>query len=128
MGPKENRQEIYRMDQFYCLGPEQLDHYHESLGEALLGLELVHAGMLVRFKQETRAVLCEMEMNDIERNNFKYAIRYDYIYQNYVDNLPVWGHVGFVSNLQFMLYTSRHYEIHYNQDQIIRVTLTKYHV
>lgn len=52
VGPYSNRQETYSYFSLpFCKGnKESIGHYHETLGEALLGVELEHSGIDIRFK------------------------------------------------------------------------------
>lgn len=52
IGPYSNRQETYTYFSLpFCRGEKtNLEHYHETLGEALLGVELEHSGLDIRFK------------------------------------------------------------------------------
>jgi hypothetical protein len=45
-----NRQETYEYFQLpYCKGEATVEHRHETLGEALLGMELVNSGIPIKF-------------------------------------------------------------------------------
>lgn len=52
VGPYHNRQETYGYFSLpFCAGPKKsIDHYHETLGEALLGVELEISGFEIRFR------------------------------------------------------------------------------
>lgn len=52
VGPYHNRQETYAYFSLpFCSGPKKsIDHYHETLGEALLGVELEISGFEIRFR------------------------------------------------------------------------------
>lgn len=56
VGPLHNRQETYPYFQLpFCQGPHSVEHHHETLGEALLGMDLVNSGIPTQFKSiETR--------------------------------------------------------------------------
>jgi len=50
VGPISNRQETYEYYQLpYCRGEQVVEHHHETLGEALLGMELVNSGIGMKF-------------------------------------------------------------------------------
>ncbi|GBM44965.1 Transmembrane 9 superfamily member 3 [Araneus ventricosus] len=53
VGPYHNRQETYAYFSLpFCTGPKKsIDHYHETLGEALLGVELEISGFEIHFKE-----------------------------------------------------------------------------
>lgn len=52
VGPYSNRQETYAYFSLpFCRGPKHsISHYHETLGEALLGVELDYSGLDIKFK------------------------------------------------------------------------------
>lgn len=52
IGPYHNRQETYAYDSLpFCKGQkEAIDHYHETLSEALQGIELKFSGLDIEFK------------------------------------------------------------------------------
>ena len=54
VGPYHNRQETYSYYALpFCQGPKQsISHYHETLGEALQGVELEYSGLDIDFKGE----------------------------------------------------------------------------
>ena len=55
VGPYHNRQETYTYFSLpFCRGPkETISHYHETLGEALLGVELDFSGLDIKYKRES---------------------------------------------------------------------------
>lgn len=52
VGPYRNRQETYSYYSLpFCVGPkEMIGHYHETLSEALQGIELKFSGLDIEFK------------------------------------------------------------------------------
>lgn len=51
VGPLHNRQETYPYFQLpFCSGPYNIQHHHETLGEALQGMDLVNSGIPIEFK------------------------------------------------------------------------------
>ena len=51
VGPVANIQETYEFTQLpFCLGEKDVTHHHESIGEALIGIELIHSGIDIHFK------------------------------------------------------------------------------
>lgn len=59
VGPYHNRQETYSYFSLpFCAGPkETISHYHETLGEALLGVELEFSGLDIDFKGKNRVYM-----------------------------------------------------------------------
>ena len=56
VGPYHNRQETYEYFSLpFCAGPKAtIGHYHETLGEALQGVELEFSGLDIDFKGEEK--------------------------------------------------------------------------
>ena len=54
IGPYHNRQETYKYFSLpFCKGPlEEVGHHHETMGEALQGVELEFSGLEIGFKGE----------------------------------------------------------------------------
>lgn len=59
VGPYHNRQETYAYFSLpICRGQKQtIDHYHETLGEALLGVELEFSGLGILYKGKLKTFL-----------------------------------------------------------------------
>merc|ERR1712002_986642 len=97
VGPYHNRQETYSYYSLpFCLGPKsKISHYHETLGEALQGVELEFSGLDIDFKGDvTKTPYCEVELTEEHLKSFVYAVKNHYWYQMYIDDLPIWGIVG----------------------------------
>ena len=60
VGPYHNRQETYNYFSLpFCKGPQaEISHYHETLGEALQGVELEFSGLQIGFKGGNNTLLC----------------------------------------------------------------------
>lgn len=55
VGPRANRQETYEYYQLpFCVGQKLHDHRHETLGEALQGMQLVNSGLEIHFKRNEK--------------------------------------------------------------------------
>ncbi|XP_013794666.1 transmembrane 9 superfamily member 3-like [Limulus polyphemus] len=129
VGPYHNRQETYVYFSLpFCAGPKKsISHYHETLGEALLGVELEFSGLEINFKANVaKTQYCEVELTDEVLQAFTYAVKNHYWYQMYIDDLPIWGIVGEVddSDNSFYMWTHKKFEIGYNGNTIVDVNLT----
>lgn len=66
VGPYNNRQETYEYYSLpFCAGPKTaINHYHETLGEALQGTELEFSGLDIDYKSKYRivSVICLLWM------------------------------------------------------------------
>uniref|UniRef100_A0A672LIA7 Transmembrane 9 superfamily member n=1 Tax=Sinocyclocheilus grahami TaxID=75366 RepID=A0A672LIA7_SINGR len=93
VGPYHNRQETYKYFSLpFCVGIKKtISHYHETLGEALQGVELEFSGLDINFKEEVmQTTYCDIELDKPKRDAFVYAIKNHYWYQMYIDDLPIW--------------------------------------
>lgn len=129
VGPYHNRQETYSYFSLpFCEGPKKdLGHYHETLGEALQGVELVFSGLDIDFKASTaKTKYCEIELTKENFLAFEYAVKNHYWYQMYLDDLPVWGIIGEIDKNDGSLYMWAHkkFDIGFNGKNIVDVNLT----
>nr|XP_022316407.1 uncharacterized protein LOC111120053 [Crassostrea virginica] len=129
VGPYHNRQETYSYFSLpFCAGPkESIGHYHETLGEALQGTELEFSGLDIDFKGEVKKTeYCTVELNEEKYQAFVYAVKNHYWYQMYIDDLPIWGIVGEISENgdDYYVWTHKKFDIGYNGKQIVDVNLT----
>lgn len=132
VGPYHNRQETYEYYSLpFCKGEKTtISHYHETLGEALQGVELEFSGLDVLYKKDQPLVkFCSVKLTEQDFNAFSYALRNRYWYQIYVDDLPVWGIVGEIGDHEdeLFIWTHKKIDIGYNGHQIVEVNLTSEH-
>ncbi|KAK6037591.1 hypothetical protein COOONC_24904, partial [Cooperia oncophora] len=93
VGPYNNRQETYAYFSLpFCRGPkESIGHYHETMGESLLGVELDFSGLDIKFRTNVKkTVFCKMKLTNEAYQTFVYAIKNSYFYQMYLDDMPIW--------------------------------------
>nr|VZI34539.1 unnamed protein product [Spirometra erinaceieuropaei] len=128
VSPYHNKQETYKYFSLpFCKGPQKnIEHYHETLAEALTGVELEFSGLDIRFKQAVpKTVFCTSELTAEGYEDLKHAVDDKYWYQMYLDGLLILAVLGETNDRgEAVLWTHKLFEIHYNRDQIIRVTLT----
>ncbi|CAG9761434.1 unnamed protein product [Ceutorhynchus assimilis] len=127
VGPYHNRQETYGYFSLpFCVGSkETISHYHETLSEALQGVELEFSGIELEFKSNiAKTEYCAVQLNEEKYKAFVYAVKNHYWYQMYIDDLPIWGVVGEVKDNNYYIWTHKKFEIGYNGKQIIDVNLT----
>ncbi|TGZ72250.1 hypothetical protein CRM22_002209 [Opisthorchis felineus] len=127
IGPYRNRQETYP---FYslplCRGPKRsIEHAHETLGEALLGIELQYSGIDIRFKVNvTKTPVCTLNVDDGVYASLQNAIANQYWYQMYMDDLPIWSVLGeSAGRAETYIWTHKDFTVEYNGNQIIKVVL-----
>ncbi|OZC09873.1 hypothetical protein X798_02979 [Onchocerca flexuosa] len=131
VGPYSNRQETYAYFSLpFCRGPKHsISHYHETLGEALLGVELDYSGLDIKFKENVEKVeFCKKTLSEEDYKQFVYAVRNNYWYQMYLDELPMYGMVGEIDSSitppNYRLFTHKKLEIGYNGKQIVDINVT----
>ncbi|KAL3876183.1 hypothetical protein ACJMK2_034054 [Sinanodonta woodiana] len=129
VGPYHNRQETYSYFSLpFCKGPKQhIAHYHETLGEALQGVELDFSGLDISFKSDQSKVsYCTKTLSEETYQAFVYAVKNHYWYQMYIDDLPIWGIVGEIAEEGegYFIWTHKKFDIGYNGKQLVDVNLT----
>lgn len=128
VGPYDNRQETYAYFSLpFCRGHKQsIGHYHETLSEALQGVELEHSGYAIDFREDSPPTeICMTELNDEKVKAFTYAVKNNYWYQMYIDDLPIWGRVGERGDdKRYYIFTHKKFEIGYNGNRIVDVKLS----
>uniref|UniRef100_A0A914L0H3 Transmembrane 9 superfamily member n=1 Tax=Meloidogyne incognita TaxID=6306 RepID=A0A914L0H3_MELIC len=81
VGPYSNRQETYNYYSLpFCKGrKEAIGHYHETLGEALLGVDLQFSGFEINFKKELKkTVICTKYISRDDADAFVFAVEHNY--------------------------------------------------
>ncbi|UJR10678.1 hypothetical protein I4U23_014872 [Adineta vaga] len=129
VGPYHNRQETYNYFSLpFCRGiKKEISHYHETLGENILGVELEYSGVDINFKRDkSRTEFCDITLTLENYGAFLYAIQNRYWYQMFIDDLPIWGVVGEMdeSGKSAYIWTHKKFEIGYNGNRIVDVNLT----
>lgn len=135
VGPYANHQESYAFFSLpFCQGPKKgISHYHETFGEALLGVELQGSGLNIDFKGNVaKTPYCSVQLDKEKLNAFIYAVKNYYIYQMYMDDFPLWTMVGEIEeedakNTNYYLWTHKKFEIGYNDDRIVDINLISEH-
>lgn len=105
-----------------------------SIGEYLGGHTLRHSGHDVKFapQQNTFSEKCTTKkpLSKADAEKFALAARDTWVYQMYLDDLPIWGVVGEMvaskDNTEVQkphVYTKRSLLIQYNKDRIVEVDL-----
>ncbi|KAI1285636.1 Transmembrane 9 superfamily member 3 [Halotydeus destructor] len=129
VGPYHNRQETYSYFSLpFCAGQKKgISHYHETLAEALQGVELEFSGLDIEYKATvSKTKYCEVTLDTEKLQAFIYAVKNYYWYQMYIDDLPIWGIVGeFDENdNSYYLWTHKKFDIGFNNGRIVDVNLT----
>lgn len=103
----------------------------EALGEVLNGDRLVSAPYKLDFRTEKDSVVaCQKKLLKEDIAQFRNAVKKDYYFQMYYDDLPIWGFIGKVekegktdpSEYRYFLYKHIQFEILYNKDRVIEIS------
>mgnify|MGYP000910454925 CR=1 FL=1 len=134
VGPYVNHQETYNYFSLpFCRGPKKkISHYHETLAEAIQGVELEFSGLDMKFKVDVKEPeeYCSVHLSPEKTESFKYAIKNLYSYQMYLDDLPIEGLIGEYKRHDsdgresYYLFTHREFRIGYNNDRIVDVNVS----
>lgn len=134
VGPYVNHQETYNYFSLpFCRGPKKdISHYHETIAEAIQGVELEFSGLDMKFKSNITDPVeyCHVDLTPQHTETFKYAIKNLYSYQMYLDDLPIEGLIGEYKRQEthgsesYYLFTHRDFRIGYNGDRIVDVNVS----
>lgn len=103
----------------------------EALGEVLNGDRLVSAPYKLDFRREKDTeVACKSKLSKEAVAQFRAAVKKDYYFQMYYDDLPIWGFIGKVdregrddpSEYKYFLFKHIQFDISYNNDRVIEIS------
>lgn len=131
VGPYVNHQETYNYFSLpFCRGSKkEISHYHETIAEAIQGVELEFSGLDIKFKVDVdKQIYCHVDLTPEKYEPFKYAIKNLYSYQMYMDDLPIEGLIGEYRRKgqkeYYYLFNHRDFRIGYNKDRIVDVNVS----
>jgi transmembrane 9 superfamily protein 3 len=91
-----------------------------------LGVELEYSGVDIRFKtNQEKTEFCHRAMTAADVDALTFAVQHNYWYQMYLDDLPLWALLGETdpTTKTVTIYTHKRFEIGYNEDQIVDVSV-----
>ncbi|XRB23606.1 transmembrane 9 superfamily member [Pseudoscourfieldia marina] len=135
VGPFPNPSETYQyFDLPFCQPSKGVEHKTEDLGEVLEGDRLVNSAYDVSFRVDKESeALCSKTLNEKDLGKFRQAVKDDYYFQMYYDDLPIWGFIGKTEKIlrrgakpefRYYLFTHVHFDISYNGDRIIEINVS----
>jgi len=129
VGPYNNPQETFNYFTLpFCkAGREQLQRRFGSLGNVLMGNELVKSNLHhFKFLEDMpKTTYCEQALNQRDVEKMEDAIQQNYWFEFFVDDLPIWGFVGKVGEKgQAYIFTHQKFVIGHNGDRLVHVHLT----
>lgn len=81
-------------------------------------------------KEKDSEVVCRKKLTKEEVARFRDAVKKDYYFQMYYDDLPIWGFIGKVdkegktdpSEYKYFLYKHIQFDVQYNKDRVIEIS------
>jgi len=128
VGPFHNPSETYRYFDLPFCPPDKVTEKREDLGEVLNGDRMVGARYKLHFQEDKNSeLLCRKKLTKENLAKFREAVKKDYYFQMYYDDLPIWGFIGKTDKENnanpIILYKHLHFEILYNNDRVIEITV-----
>ena len=127
IGPFNNPLETYGyFDVLPWCEPANKEAKALSVGEALAGDELIKLDVELKFKKQVkRTTICSKKLSAADAKVFSDAVKQQYWYQLYIDDLPTWAALGKVNKQGVpSLYTHQRFSLGYNGDRIVVANLT----
>ncbi|KAG2462495.1 TM9S1 protein, partial [Polypterus senegalus] len=127
VGPYHNPQETYHYYRLPVCRPKEVRHKSLSLGEVLDGDRMAESLYDIRFRENVeKKSLCELKLTEAEVEELKEAIEELYYFEFVLDEIPIWGFVGYMEESGFLphshkvgLWTHLDFNIEYNNNHII---------
>eukprot|EP00243_Klebsormidium_subtile_P001828 TRINITY_DN1341_c0_g1_i1.p1 TRINITY_DN1341_c0_g1~~TRINITY_DN1341_c0_g1_i1.p1 ORF type:complete len:603 (-),score=198.88 TRINITY_DN1341_c0_g1_i1:363-2171(-) len=129
VGPFHNPTETYKYYDLPFCPPVVLNEKVEDLGEVLNGDRMVTAAYDLSFKvDKEKETLCVQKLSVKDVRKFRDAVKNDYYFQMYYDDLPIWGFIGKIDppdekDARYYLFTHVHFDIQYNKDRVIEINV-----
>eukprot|EP00268_Persea_americana_P054005 TRINITY_DN6159_c0_g1_i1.p1 TRINITY_DN6159_c0_g1~~TRINITY_DN6159_c0_g1_i1.p1 ORF type:complete len:549 (-),score=73.91 TRINITY_DN6159_c0_g1_i1:1483-3045(-) len=132
VGPLNNPSETYWYYDLPFCRPDQVIKKESSLGEVLNGDRLTNAKYKLNFREDKDSEsICKKTLSKEEVTKFRDAIKKDYYYQMYYDDLPLWGFVGKAEESmetmnetepRYYLFNHIQFNVIFNQNQVIEIS------
>ncbi|KAH9317376.1 hypothetical protein KI387_019145, partial [Taxus chinensis] len=131
VGPFQNPSETYRYFDLPFCPPDHVTEKREALGEVLNGDRMVDARYQLKFQVDKDSEsICKKTLTKEDLAKFRDAVKNDYYFQMYYDDLPIWGFIGKIENekmeqkdRRYLLYKHLHFDILYNKNRVIEISV-----
>jgi len=138
VGPFHNPAETYEFYSLPFCAPDNPEVRHHDFGSSLAGDRRTSSLYDLRFRVDIQwHPLCEYTLMSEEVDKFIEAIRENYLFEMFVDSLPVKGFIGeeisspvrfengpAKNQTSYFLFTHLEFSLGYNNDNVIAVNLT----
>ncbi|KAF4369478.1 hypothetical protein G4B88_016418 [Cannabis sativa] len=133
VGPYQNPSESYSYFDLPFCQPDNFKKKNRTLSELLSGDNLIKAPYELEFLVEKRLeIACSKTLTKEEVSQFREAIKRNYYFQMYYDDLPILESIGEsynrgiitdMDNYTFILHTYIQFEILFNKDRVIEIKI-----
>ena len=110
----------------YLICIDQVTDKKEALGELLNGDRMVQSNYQLNFRVDKQLEsICKKTLSKEEVLKFQDAVKQDYYFQMYYDDLPLWGFIGRLgeTEMKYYLFTHILFEVLYNEDRVIEISI-----
>ncbi|XP_051153010.1 transmembrane 9 superfamily member 5 [Andrographis paniculata] len=126
IGPLHNPSETYQYYELPFCHPGRVLEKKESFGELLNGDRMANALYKLEFAvNKTGENLCHKKLSKDDVAKFRDAIKKDYYFQMYYDELPLWAFIGKVEDdntgPKYFLFTHVNFYALYNGNHVIEI-------
>ncbi|OVA09980.1 Nonaspanin (TM9SF) [Macleaya cordata] len=131
VGPLNNPSETYQYFDLPFCRPDVVTEQKESLGEVLNGDRLTNTLFELKFREhKNKVTLCKKTLTRYEVAKFRDAIKNEFYFQMYYDDLPLWGFIGkveeesWISNdtgPRYYLFKHVEFDVLYNENRVIEI-------
>ncbi|KAL5570845.1 hypothetical protein UlMin_020442 [Ulmus minor] len=133
VGPFQNPSETYKYYDLPFCRPDYLKEKKQTLSELLNGDHLIDAPYSLDFRVDKEfEVFCQKNLTKEEVSQFRSAIKRDFIFQMYYDDLPIWAFLGRVDlpilddkanmdSYRYLLYKHIDFDIFFNKDSVVKI-------
>ena len=87
---------------------------------------MVQSNYQLNFREDKKLEsICKKTLSKDEVRQFRDAVKQDYYFQMYYDDLPLWGFIGKldVTEMKYYLFTHILFEVLYNEDKVIEISI-----
>ena len=117
----------------FVLWADYLKEKKQTISELLNGDHLIDAPYRLDFRVDKEfEVVCQKNLTKEEVSQFRSAIKRDFIFQMYYDDLPIWAFLGRVDlpildnkanmdSYRYLLYKHIDFDIFFNKDSVVKI-------
>lgn len=118
VSPFTNPTQSYRYNALPFCMPKEIIIYPATLGESLTGNSKISSVYNAKFGNNVRDVqACKVDITDRQVKTLRAAVRQNFVFEMFVEDIPVGNALGYVRDDQVFLNTHLNFLIYYNKQQ-----------